>query len=190
MNKKTLIISVILVVVLVAIIAVYFFVLKPSAVENTETPKDVVENEFYSVKLPEGWIEIDPVFESSAMVIKQEEQINDTNAREISFRSYYSVLQGVYDKENEQEYLKEIKDSLKQSFAGITTTNEETRETDNGKIYFIESKFNQQDIDFRVLLAVNIKGENIWIISFNTIEEKWEEYKDLFYQVAESFKIK
>lgn len=190
MNKKTLIISIILAVVLVGAVLVYFLVLKPSIVTNIESQKDIMENESFSVKLPEGWVEIDPVYESLAMAIKGEELIIDTNAQEINFRSYYSILRDVYNKENEQEYLNEVRESLKQSFTGLTVANEETRETDNGKIYFIDSKFNQQNIDFRVLLAIKIKDQSVWIISFNTIEEKWEEYKNLFYQVAESFKIK
>jgi len=189
-NKKTLIIAIGLIIILAGLVLIYFFALKPSIVGNTETQKDIVENEFFSVKLPEGWIEIDPVFESSVMVIKQEEQINNAKAQEINFRSYYSVLQGAYDKESEQDYLSEVKNSLKQSFTGIIVSNEEVRETENGKIYLIESKFNQQDIDFRVLLSVSIKDQNAWIVSFNTLEEKWEEYKNLFYQIAESFKIK
>lgn len=172
------------------VVLIYFVILKPSVVDNVNLPKNTIENESFSVKLPEGWVEIDPISGSLAMAIKNEELIIDATAQGIGFRSYYSVLRDIYDKENEQEYLNKVKDSLKQSFAEIATTNEGTKETDNGKVYFIESKFNQQDIDFIVLLAIKIKDQNVWIMSFNTIEEKWEEYKNLFYQVAESFKIK
>lgn len=194
MNKKTLIILGILIVALVGIILIYFLILKPSIVkdisDNTGAQAGTMENESFSIALPEGWVEVDPIYSSIVMAIKDKELINDANAKKLDFRSYYSVLHETYSEKTEQDYLNKIKDSLRQSFAGVIISDGETKETSDGKIYFIESKFNQQNIDFRVMLAVNIRDENAWVISFNTLEEKWEEYKNSFYQIAESFKIK
>jgi hypothetical protein len=190
MNKKTLIIAIMLCVLLVVLVLAYFLILKPSVVDNIEASKNTIKNEFFSIKLPEGWVEVDPVYNSVVMAIKGNEQTNDINAQKLGFVSYYSVLNETFSENTEQEYLNKIKDSLRQNFTGATVSDEEVKEIDNKKIYFIESSFNQQNVDFKVLLAVNIEGESAWIISFNTLEGKWEEYKNLFYDIAENFKIK
>lgn len=191
MNKKTLIISVALIVLLGALISIYFLVLKPSVIENNiETQKDIIESEFFSIKLPSGWVEVTPIQGSYAMVIKDSEQIIDTVAKELGFASYYSVVGDTYIEDNIQDYLNKVKASLEQNFTGIILTDKENHKTENGEIYFIESEFNQQEIDLKSLLAIQIKNENVWIVSFNTLDEKWGEYEELFYEIADSFKIK
>jgi hypothetical protein len=190
-NKKTLIVSAILIVILIIIILVYFLILKPSAIDNgSGIPKKIIENKFFSVKLPEGWIEVEPVYGSIATVVKNQELINDTYAQKLNFRSYYSVLRDTVGDKTEQEYLEEIKNSLKKNFTDIMISDEEIKESNGAKIYFMESKLNEQNVDFTILLAVNIKDQDVWTISFNTLSEKWEEYKDIFYQIADSFERK
>ena len=191
MNKKTLIVSAILIVILIIIILVYFLILKPSAIDNgSGIPKKIIENKFFSVKLPEGWIEVETVYGSIATVVKNQELINDTYAQKLNFRSYYSVLRDTVGDKTEQEYLEEIKNSLKKNFTDIMISDEEIKESNGAKIYFMESKLNEQNVDFTILLAVNIKDQDVWTISFNTLSEKWEEYKDIFYQIADSFERK
>jgi hypothetical protein len=190
-NKKTLIVSAILIVILIIIILVYFLILKPSAIDNgSGIPKKIIENKFFSVKLPGGWIEVEPVYGSIATVVKNQELINDTYAQKLNFRSYYSVLRDTVGDKTEQEYLEEIKNSLKKNFTDIMISDEEIKESNGAKIYFMESKLNEQNVDFTILLAVNIKDQDVWTISFNTLSEKWEEYKDIFYQIADSFERK
>jgi hypothetical protein len=190
-NKKTLIVSAILIVILIIIILVYFLILKPSAIDNgSGIPKKIIENKFFSVKLPEGWIEVEPVYGSIATVVKNQELINDTYAQKLNFRSYYSVLRDTVGDKTEQEYLEEIKNSLKKNFTDIMISDEEIKESNGAKIYFMESKLNEQNVDFTILLAVNIKDQDVWTISFNTLSEKWEEYKDIFYQISDSFERK
>ena len=149
-----------------------------------------MENDLFSIKLPEGWVEVEPVYQSYVTAIKSNEQINNAGAKELGFNSYYSVVGDTYAKDNEKDYVEDVKNSLKTNFKDIVISNEETRTIEGGNIYFVEAKLNQQNVNFRVLLAIKVTGEKVWIISFNTLEEKWSEYKDLFYDVAESLKIK
>ncbi len=190
MNKKTLIISIVLTVLLAGLIVVYFLIIKPSAVNNGEIGKDVMENEFFSVKLLNEWIQVQPISGAYAMAIKDKEQINDAVAKELGFASYYSVVKDTYIEKSVQDYLNKIKTSLEQNFTGIILSDKESHKTENGEIYFIESEFNHQNINLKSLLAINIKNENVWIVSFNTLQEKWQEYENLFYEIADSFKIK
>lgn len=193
LNRNTLIVLGILIVLLAGLILAYFLVLKPAASDNAESreqTKDAIETDLFSIKLIDGWVEAQPVYGSAATAINNNELINNLDAQKIGFKSYYSVLQDIYSEKTEKDYLDKIKASLKEGFVGVIISDGEAKDIDNRKLYFIESEFNQQNIDFKVLLAITIKDKDAWIISFNTLKENWEEYKNSFYQVAENFKIK
>ncbi len=191
MNKKTLIFAGILVFLLVVLVVVYFLVLKPETSNQVKAPKENIENEFFKIKLIQGWVEINPpAYGAYAMAMKEVEQFGDPKIKELNFASYYSVIKDVFAEATIPEYLNKIKESLTQSFKGLQVLNEEIQATEDGEIYFIESQFRQNEVDFKVFLAIRIKDHDVWIISFNTLEEKWAEYKELFSQVAENFKIK
>jgi len=40
------------------------------------------------------------------------------------------------------------------------------------------------------MIAVWAEGEDIWVISFNTTKDKWQEYASLFSQTVASFSLK
>lgn len=190
MNKKTLIISIILIALLAGLLIIYFLIIKPSANNSKGIPKDVMENEFFSVKLLDGWVQVQPISGAYVMAIKDREQLNNATAKELGFASYYSVVGDTYVETSIQDYLNKVKASLEQNFTGIALFDKESHKTENGETYFIESQFSQQGINLKSLLAINIKNENVWIVSFNTLDEKWDEYQGLFYEIADSFEIK
>ena len=188
MNKKTLIILVTLFIILAALILAYFFIFKETSTQQNTQGK--IEKDGFIIDLPEGWGETEAVSGSLATAFNSNELINNENAQKVGFRSYYSVIYDVFSEENNENYLKKIKNSLQQSFPEVKLSDGESQTPDGTTIYYIEADLNQQDIDFKVLLAVNIKNNDVWIISFNTLKENWEGYKNLFYQIAENFKIK
>lgn len=188
MNKKTLIIIGILFIVLAGSVLAYIFIFKETPVR--ENVQSEIEKDGFVIELPEGWVEVEAVTGSSATAMNNKEQINNANAQKIGFRSYYSVIHDVSNGEKVNDYLQKIKDSLTQGFPGITLLNKESKAFDGSPIYYIEADLIQQEIDFKTLLAVHIKDNDIWIISFNTLKENWEAYQNSFYQVAENFKIK
>ena len=182
MSKKTLIILVMLFIILAGLILAYFFIFKSS--------KDIIDKERFSVKLPEGWTETDSVPGAAATAMNNQEQITDPGAQKINFQTYYSVVYDTFNEKTEKDYLEKIKDSLKQGFSEIQIFDAEKKSINGKDIYFIESELKQSGVEFKVLLAVNIIDKEVWIISFNTLKSNWDKYKDLFYQIAESFKIK
>jgi len=192
MNKKTLIIFLVLLLILIIVLLVYFFIFRPSLQKNNEemTDKGILEKEGYSIKLPEGWQEVESVFGASATIVNAKEEIIEPNAQKINFRSYYSVINDNLAENSPEDYFKKITESLKQSFPDINIIKEEDKAAFGNKIHFIETEIRQQDIDFSVLLAVITKDKNVWTISFNTLKSNWEKYKELFYQIAGDFKIK
>jgi hypothetical protein len=188
MNKKTLIILVILFIILAGLVLAYFFIFKKAPIQ--QNTQNEIEKDGFVIELPEGWVEVEAVVGSSATAINNQEQINNADAAKIGFRSYYSVVYGSFDEETNNDYLEKIEASLKGNFPEVKILKEEGKTLDGGPIYFIEADINQQNIDFKVLLAVNIKDKDVWIISFNTLKESWEGYKNLFHQIAENFRIK
>lgn len=150
-----------------------------------------LEKEDFSISMPEGWAEMGAPTGVSAMVVCTSEEITDPAAQKINFRTYFSVVYDVLAEKTLEEYIQSAKDILPQSIPGIVMTHEENSIIDNQDAYFIEAEFTQRGIDFKILLTV-IKGreQDVWIVSFNTAVSNWDNYKDLFYQIAKSFKVK
>ena len=72
----------------------------------------------------------------------------------------------------------------------VSFVSEKDGQIDGQPAKFIEAKLNQQNIEFRVLMALVFKGDKYFIISSNTTSEEWPKYQDVFYSVANSFKFK
>jgi len=80
---------------------------------------------------------------------------------------------------------------LKGVLPEIVFVNENPGSIGGRDAYFIEANLTQQGVDYKVFLVlVRGKGDDIWTISFNTLESDWLKYKDLFYQTAESFEVR
>ncbi|MBD3282642.1 MAG: hypothetical protein GF387_03510 [Candidatus Portnoybacteria bacterium] len=190
MNKKTLITLIMILLIAFAAGGVYYFILAPKEpIEETDGKKEI-SNDQFSVKLPEGWQEGTPPAGSLAIAINSSEEITDPKAQEINFRSYYSIIQDVLGDMTKEEYIEKVKESLMQSSGDLKIIKEETTTINNRPVYYLHLRLIQQEINFRVLLSLIIDQSNVWIISSNTLEENWEQYRDLFYNISESFQIK
>lgn len=149
-----------------------------------------LEKEDFSISMPEGWAEMGAPTGVSAMVVYTSEEITDPAAQKINFKTYFSVIYDVLAGKTLEEYIQSAKDVLPQSIPDIVVTHEEDGIVDNQDAYFMEAEFTQRGIDFKILLTIiKGRGQDVWIVSFNTAVSNWDNYKDLFYQIAESFKI-
>lgn len=161
------------------------------AFEEKETP--LVKDDF-SLILPPGWQEVSAPPEILVMAVDTREEITDEKVKETGFRTNLSIksddLQKYSKEYSVEEYANSIKTSLTQLIPGIEFTREEQGAIDGNNAFFAECESTQEDIDFKTLL-VFIKGENIlWALSFNALKDSWLTYRDLFYQIAESFKLR
>ncbi|MFW6149885.1 MAG: hypothetical protein ACOC6D_08510 [Atribacterota bacterium] len=161
---------------------------KPAAEKGTTIEKD----DFY-IYLPRGWAEAaQPPVGVSLSAVNQNEQITDPAAKRINFQSYYSVVYDSLGENTKQEYYEEARQSLINDIPGGGTITKEETKTINGRESFLAVvEFTQREITFKAMVVI-IPGENkdMWMISFNTLENKWDDYQDLFYQIAESFELK
>jgi hypothetical protein len=84
-----------------------------------------------------------------------------------------------------------LKNQLQQIISGVVFAQEHDV-TINGKAArAFEADFNQKGVNFKILMVV-IKGstDDVWVISFNTLQSTWAEYRDTFSDIANSFSLK
>ena len=158
---------------------------------KTEEDGKVLASDDFSISLPQGWEGRPAPMGASAMAINVNEEINDPAAQKINFQSYFAISYDTLQERSREEYIQYIKDSLTPISPEVNFTEEKQMTIGDKDAHAIEIEITQQGVDFKVLLIlVWTDGEDVWTLSLNTIEGKWGEYKDLFYQTADNFQIK
>jgi len=193
--KKHVILVIILVILITGAIGFYLYKNGKLTGQKPEegapqTEENIVTKDGFSLKMPDGWTEVANPQGSLMTAVDANEVITDVNAQQLNFRSYFSVIPDNLGDKTKEQYYQEIKDSLKQAFPDVLFSREDTGVVDNKDTYFLEAEFNQEGVDFRVLLVINMGENDIWIISFNTLKSSWDNYKDVFYNTAKSFKVR
>jgi len=202
MKNKAVMAAVVVVVVILAL-AVGFYLLKqekpapegaPAAEQNQipggETSGKMITDDF-SVNLPAGWIHASPPEGVSAMVVNAAETISDPAAKEAGFRSYIAVSRDTLQGKSLNEYMEIVKDELRKMISNTVFTNEQDTTINGRSARAMETELTQQEINFKVLMvAIKGEGEDVWVMSFNTLKSSWDEYKDVFSEIAGSFNLK
>ena len=202
--KNKAVISVVVIVVVVLAVVVGFYLLKqnkpapedaPAAEQNqmpngSETGGKLITDDF-SINLPAGWIQATPPGGVSAMAVNVAETIDDPVAEEIGFKSYLAVSYDTLQGENISEYLQTVKSELQKTMPGAVFMNEQDTTINNRSARAMEMELTQQEIDFKILMVViKGKGEDVWVMSFNTLQSSWDENKEAFSDIAKSFSLK
>ena len=163
---------------------------KADKTDNQLSQNKLVTDDFEMV-LPQGWIKSDPAAGVSAMAVNADEQLDDPAAEQINFKSYFAVSRDIIEDGGPSEYMKVIENSLREIIPGISFSEERDMEISGRNARAVKAEMNQKGVDFNALM-VSIKGDgnDVWTISFSTTKNKWEEYKESFFNVANSFKLK
>jgi len=144
----------------------------------------------FTILPPAGWAQAHLPSTLVSFHNLKEVQPKGSEAEKINFKSYMAVSS--YSRNGKT--LDEIADLVKRQVAGVAPTISFAPITDgtiNGQpAKFIEANVSMQGVDFKVMLAVAMKGDKYFTISSNTTVEKWPEYRDIFYNVLNSFKFK
>lgn len=200
MKNKTIIIILIILGVALAVLAGVYFIKRNKAANQTPTrnggaieqPQSKIITDDFSINLPAGWKQTAPAMGSSAMAVNANENINDPAAQKINFKSYFAVssydtLQG----KSMNDYLQIIKNSLSQTIPSVVFTNEQDITINSQPAHAIEAELTQQGVNFKILMVIVAgQGENVWVISFNTTKSSWDGYKEIFYNITNSFILK
>ncbi len=159
--------------------------------QNDEFGRLVTKDKF-SLRAPEEWLEAQDIPAGTLLIMVNDgEQVNNATAKQIGFRSYFSIVYDNSGQVPQENYLDALKDGLKQVFSGVVFSEKDSISIDGKQAKVLESSLSQQGIDFKILMFVfSGKNKDMWVVSFNTLPEKWNDYQGLFYQMAESFKLK
>ncbi len=211
MKNKNIILAIIILIVAVLIL-IGFFVFrqnKPESIDqneispnnqenieegdssNTEqTENKLVTNDF-SLNLPAGWIKTDAIEGITAMAVNSKENITDPAAKAINFKSYVAVSKDALGGKSLKEYMQAVKDGLGKTISNIIFSNEKELVINESSAYAIEAELIQQNVNFKVLIVViQGKGDDVWVISFNTTASDWAGYTETFSNIANSFILK
>jgi len=158
---------------------------------NSEQSQNKLVTDDFEISLPEGWQKTTPAIGASAMAVKADEQLNDPAAQKINFKSYFAVSYDTLQGKSLSEYLQVVKGQLQQTVPGVVFAQEHDT-TINGKAArAFEANLTQQGVNFKILMvAIKGIGDDVWVISFNTLQSTWTEYQETFSDIANSFNLK
>ena len=141
--------------------------------------------------MPEGWLQAKAPEGVSVMAVNAQEEITEAKAKEIGFKAYFAVSHNPLQGKSLAEGLQVFKEEVAKLDSGAVFLQERETSINNREARAAEIKMIQQEIDFRVWVVM-VKGNNddVWIITFNTLESKWNDYQNLFSEVANSFQLK
>jgi len=153
---------------------------------------NIYQADDFSIVIPERWQKSSQPLPGSLLTIYKinEDHLNDLNAQKINFKSYLAVSFDNRDGRTKPQLLDLVRQSLTQispnaKFSGFTESTINDQPADFGEL-----DITQQNVNYKVLIALIIKGDKFFTISANTTTLKWPGYKDLLYQTAKSIKLK
>ncbi len=159
--------------------------------EKGEPEDKTVLGNGFSIKVPQGWAEQQNPMGVSLMAVDILSPVSNERARQINFHPYYTVtldsLQGL----EEKQYIEILKQAVAQATPGVIFQNENTLEINANKAYALEGELTQNEIDFKILIIlIRGKGNDIWVVSFNTTKVDWDQSASKFTEIANSFLIR
>lgn len=156
--------------------------------EEEILPETRILKDDFEITLSPGWLEDESEYEGILlMAVDSQEDVSSGIFEKLDFRTNLTIksddMAKYADINSLEDYVASVKISLEQAIPDIKFIKEE------GSV--IECESTQEDADFKTLL-VFIEGNNkiIYAISFNAFRDSWAEYRDLFYQMAGSFKLR
>jgi len=156
-----------------------------------EINEGILETDEFSLMIPEGWEKsVNPPMGSKAMVVNVNEEPASLALQQMGFKTYFSVGSDSLDGMSLDEYIGLAKEEIAKIDSGVVFSQENQVDINGMDSRAMEIDMSQQGIDFKVLMVVMEKEGDAWGMSFNTVKEKWSDYRELFTQVVYSFQLK
>ncbi len=141
----------------------------------------------FSIQPPLGWQE--KTIQGALVAFEDDLDYypEENPAHDINFMTYCAVT---FDNDQGLSF-SEIIDYIKNETISAIPTAHFTTETadtiDGYSAAYLEAGMLQQDINFLVHITLVDIADKYYMISCNTTKEKWEDYRDIFYEFAQSF---
>ncbi|MBU1146575.1 hypothetical protein KKD80_03455 [Patescibacteria group bacterium] len=159
--------------------------------QNQPSSGNVFANDNFSLSYPAGWRQVPAMTGISAMITKGNENITDPEAKKMNFQTYLAVSYDSVEGKTKEEIAEYVKSEVAAVFPGIVFSNEKFSTINGREAYSLEMTFSKSGVDFHVLEVVVWGNENdLWILSFNTLEELWQNYIGEFEEMTGTFIIK
>ncbi|MDO8559123.1 MAG: PsbP-related protein [bacterium] len=151
----------------------------------------LMDTAYFSFVIPDGWQEADASNTLPIMITDSREKLTNNQAKEMNFRTNISINSAELGEILFKDYVEDTKTRLIQAIPIIEITKEEGYTINGKNAHSMEIKSVQNDLKFNtiVILAVG-KDNTVWAFSFNTLEESWLDYKDIFSNMIKSIKMK
>lgn len=149
------------------------------------------EGKDFKITIPEGWLATGQVPGVLLTIVKSDDAYpQEPSVQALNFKSYITIASDKTNGKSISQLAEEAKNELIKSIPSLLIANSSEGTINNMPAKFYEFNVPQQGIDFKVLMAIVAKADKVFVISFNTTANRWQTYKDIFYQTAESFEFR
>lgn len=169
----------------------------PSAVsgnnlnQNQPSAENIFATDDFSLTYLAGWQSVPAITGVSAMVVKEKENISDPEAKKMNFQSYLAVSYDSSEGKTKEEVVEYFKNELYAVIPEAVFSRENFLSVNGNEAYATEITFRKSGLDFHVLEVLIWGRENdLWVLSFNTLEEVWQGYISDFEKMTQSFIVK
>jgi flagellar basal body-associated protein FliL len=153
--------------------------------------ENVFATDDFSLTYPVGWRSVPAMAGVSAMIVKGNENISDPEAKKMNFQSYLAVSYDSSEGKTKDEVAEYLKTELRAAILEAIFSRENFLTINGREAYATEMTFRKSGIDFHILMiAVWGNGNDLWILSHNTLEELWQGYTSDFEKITQSFIVK
>lgn len=151
--------------------------------EKNSQPIEIVTSN-YNLVLPSGWQTAKEDDEQSIFVNASEVAVNN-------FQTYLSISKDQTQDKTFADHISYLKSQIEESAPGIRFDNENNFIKNGRDIFAMDGYVRQNNADFRILtIAVRGSGDDVWVLNFNSLADKWEENALVFEEIFDSFEIK
>lgn len=166
--------------------------------ENQEEDVEVKEvklvtlvKDKFEIDHPESWVKLTPPAGIQVLLNSVREEPIDSEKEKDGFKTYLAITYDTLQGKTREEFISYVKNILTDSLPFITFEKEEIITIDEREATVLEAIIIQEEYTFNSLLVIiSGEGDDMWTLSFNTSEIRWEDSKDLFYKITNSFKLK
>jgi len=162
-----------------------------SSITNLNQDSKSIDNAAFKIDIPDGWMEQPSISGVTATIVKDIEDHEEEELKNINFRSYFMITYDEMKSRTMSEYIDYIKEQVIKSIPDFAVDKEEPMTIGGQEGYSIEGHERQQGADFKSwLVLIRDKKDGVWLISFNTAQKDWEKYLETAKATISSFVVK
>lgn len=143
----------------------------------------------FTILVPAGWTEVDYMAGATIVANPGEENL-DPVLKKSGFKSYFSVTREKMGEKTWEQAVVYVETIVNGSAPEIKYSKQEDGKTLGRASHYWEADLARDGTKFKVLVyAVRGKGDDLWILTFNTGASMWPAYTRLTPKVFDSFRL-